>query len=57
VCRRCGEGFETAEFVADLQSTMSELGLGFGGWTETCPRCKRVERGVAYLHEVKGGFR
>jgi hypothetical protein len=57
VCRRCGEGFETAEFVADLQSTMSELGLGFGGWAETCPRCKRVERGVAYLHEVKGGFR
>jgi hypothetical protein len=57
ICRRCREPFETEEFVADLQATMGELGLGFAEWTETCPRCKRVARGQAYLHDVKGGFR
>jgi len=56
-CRRCGAPFETAEFVADLQATMGELGLGFAEWADTCPRCKRVARGRAYLRQVKGGFR
>ncbi|HEX6310738.1 MAG TPA: MFS transporter [Acidimicrobiia bacterium] len=56
-CRRCGDPLETAEFLGDLQETMGELGLGFEGWTETCPRCKRLTRGAAYLEHVKDGFR
>ncbi|MFA5889740.1 MAG: MFS transporter [Actinomycetota bacterium] len=55
-CRKCGEPVEVATFVGDLQTTMGELGLGFGEWTETCPRCKRLARGGAYLNEVKRGF-
>ena len=35
---------------------MDELGLGYGEWIETCPRCKRLERGQAYLREVNRGF-
>jgi hypothetical protein len=55
-CRRCGEPVETAAFVRDLEATMGELGLRYGPWIETCPRCKRVERGKAYLDHVKRGF-
>jgi len=56
-CRRCGEPLEAKAFVADLEQTMEELGLGFSEWAETCPRCKRVQRGAAYLDTVKRGFR
>jgi len=56
-CRRCGEPLEAKAFVADLELTMDELGLGFSEWAETCPRCKRVQRGQAYLDTVKRGFR
>ena len=38
------------------QATMDELDLGYPGWIETCPRCKRLERGEAYCTQVKGGF-
>jgi hypothetical protein len=55
-CRRCGEPLEAAAFVSDLQTTMGELGLRYGPWVETCPRCKRVLRGEAYLRDVKPGF-
>jgi len=55
-CRRCGAPVEAAEFVSNLQETMEELGLGFSEWVETCPRCKRVLRGEAYLNRVKRGF-
>ena len=55
-CRRCGEPLESAAFVRNLQETMDELDLRYGGWIETCPRCKRVRRGQAYLHDVKRGF-
>jgi hypothetical protein len=55
-CRRCGEPLEATTFVRDLQSTMDELGLGYQEWIETCPRCKRVLRGEAYLRNVKRGF-
>jgi hypothetical protein len=55
-CRRCGEPVETAAFVRDLQETMGELGLRYGPWVETCPRCKRLARGEAYLRDVKRGF-
>ena len=32
-------------------------GSAYGEWIETCPRCKRLERGQAYLREVNRGFR
>ena len=56
-CRRCGEPIEAKAFVSDLRLTMDELGLEFSEWAETCPRCKRVLRGAAYLSDVKSGFR
>jgi hypothetical protein len=55
-CRRCGEPLETAAFVRNLQETMDELDLRYGSWVETCPRCKRIQRGQAYLRDVKRGF-
>lgn len=55
-CRRCGEPLEATTFVRDLQTTMAELDLRYQEWIETCPRCKRVLRGEAYLREVKRGF-
>jgi hypothetical protein len=54
-CRRCGEPLEGAAFVRNLQETMDELALRYGGWIETCPRCKRIERGRAYLRNVNEG--
>ncbi len=55
-CRRCGAPLESAAFVRDLERTMQELGLRFGEWVETCPRCKRIQRGERYLEQVKRGF-
>jgi hypothetical protein len=52
-----GSGMSFKAFVADLKSTMDELDLGFSAWAETCPRCKRMQRGAAYLDTVKRGFR
>lgn len=56
-CKRCGAPFESKTYVEDLEKTMKELGLEYEGWIEHCPRCKRVERGVAYRTHVKEGFR
>jgi hypothetical protein len=56
-CRRCGEELEGVAYVEDLEKTVAELGLGYEEWVETCPRCKRVERGEAYREAVKEGFR
>lgn len=55
-CRRCGEPLEGAAFLQNLQETMDELGLKYRELIETCPRCKRLERGRAYLEHVKRGF-
>jgi hypothetical protein len=55
-CKVCAAPMEAPAFIENLQQTMGELDLRFAGWTETCPRCKRVERGRAYLRDVKGGF-
>ncbi|MEX2587510.1 MAG: MFS transporter [Actinomycetota bacterium] len=56
-CVKCDEPVEGAVFLDDLQNTMSELGLRFGKWVQTCPSCKRLERGAAYRTSVKEGFR
>jgi hypothetical protein len=56
LCRSCGAPVEGAGFVDDLQATMEELGLAYGAWVETCPRCKRIERGRQYRAQVKAGF-
>jgi hypothetical protein len=56
-CRRCGEPLEARTFVADLEATMDELGLGLAEGAGTCPRCKRLQRGQAYLDAVKRGYR
>jgi len=55
-CRRCGAPLEGAAFIRNLQETMDELDLKYREWIETCPRCKRLERGKAYLTHVKRGF-
>lgn len=55
-CRSCGAEMEGAVFVGDLQKTMSELGLDYSGWIETCPACKRIARGARYRDQVKAGF-
>ena len=55
-CARCGAPLEGAAFVRNLQETMDELGLKYRELNETCPRCKRLERGQAYLDHVKRGF-
>ncbi|MBB5868987.1 nitrate reductase gamma subunit [Allocatelliglobosispora scoriae] len=55
-CRVCGEPIDSAAYVANLRETMRDLHLGFDEWAETCPRCKRRQRGRAYLSDVKRGF-
>jgi hypothetical protein len=55
-CRRCGEPLEGAAFVENLKGTMDELGLRYRDLVDLCPRCKRIERGQAYLDQVKRGF-
>jgi hypothetical protein len=55
-CGRCGEPLESAAFLRNLQETMDELDLRYRGWIETCPRCKRIQRGQAYLRDVKRGI-
>jgi hypothetical protein len=55
-CVRCGEPLEGAAFVENLQATMDELGLKYRDLIRTCPRCKRLDRGQAYLRHVKRGF-
>jgi hypothetical protein len=56
-CRRCGEPVEAVTFIRDLEVTMAELDLRYGDWVQTCPRCKRIARGQAYLRDVNRGFR
>jgi hypothetical protein len=55
-CRVCGEPLEGADYLQNLEGTMEELDLRFADLIYTCPRCKRVERGKAYLGYVKRGF-
>lgn len=55
-CNRCGKPLEGVVYVEDLERTIGELGLRYPAWIETCPRCKRIERGRAYRTAIKGGF-
>ena len=60
VCRRCGEGFASAQQIADLQAVLPAVGLdytidGGGNYQDMCPRCRRA--GVTLAQSVRvGGF-
>ena len=60
VCRRCGEGFASAQQIADLQEVLPAVGLdytidGGGNYQDMCPRCRRA--GVTLAQSVRvGGF-
>lgn len=61
-CVRCGAELPSAQFVADLQATLQdlgqryELGDGLGNLQAYCPTCKRVLRGTAYYQLVGRRF-
>ncbi len=60
VCRRCGEGFASAQQVADLREVLPQVGFdyelaGGGNYQDTCPRCRRVQLTLAQSARV-GGF-
>ena len=59
-CRRCGEGFASAQQVADLKEILPQLGFdygidGGGHYQDTCPRCRRAGVTMAQTARV-GGF-
>lgn len=64
-CRRCGEGFASAQQIADLQAVLPRVGLDYaidepgggsgGNYQDTCPRCRRA--GVTLAQSLRvGGF-
>lgn len=61
-CARCGEPLPSAQFVADLKSTLADLGQDYrlggdrGALQDYCPTCKRVLRGQAYYQLVGKRF-
>jgi len=60
VCRCCGEGFASAQHVADLEQVLPEVGFdysiaGGGNYQDTCPRCRRASVTLAQSARV-GGF-
>jgi len=54
LCRRCGVGLPSQQFVEDLKATLTELGQSYalndklGSLHDYCPTCKRLLRGEAY---------
>jgi len=59
-CRRCGEGFASAQQVADLKEILPQLGFdygidGGGHYQDTCQRCRRAGVTMAQTARV-GGF-
>jgi hypothetical protein len=58
-CRRCGEGFASAQQVADIQAVLPQVGFDYcaddGNYQDTCPRCRRVQVALAQSARV-GGF-
>ena len=60
VCRRCGEGFASAQQIADLKAVLPQLGFDYGttagdSYQDTCPRCRRAQVTLAQSARV-GGF-
>jgi hypothetical protein len=61
-CRGCGTPLPSAQFIADLEATLGDLGqsyrLGAGRGTlqDRCPTCKRKLRGSAYFQLVGKRF-
>jgi len=60
VCRRCGEGFASAQQIADLQEVLPQMGFDYGtddggSYQDTCPRCRRAGVTLAQSARV-GGF-
>lgn len=64
-CRRCGEGFASAQQIADLQAVLPRVGLDYaidepgggsgGNYQDTCPPCRRA--GVTLAQSLRvGGF-
>lgn len=62
-CRRCGDGFASAQQMADLQAVLPQVGFdydvdatdGGGNYQDTCPRCRRASVTLAQSARV-GGF-
>ena len=61
LCRRCGEGFASAQQMADLKAVLPQVGFdyddatGGGSYQDTCPRCRRAQVTLAQSARV-GGF-
>ena len=61
LCRRCGEGFASAQQMADLKAVLPQVGFdydeatGGGSYQDTCPRCRRAGVTLAQSARV-GGF-
>ena len=60
VCRRCGEGFASAQQIADLETVLPQMGFAYetpdgGNYQDTCPRCRRASVTLAQAARV-GGF-
>lgn len=60
VCRRCGEGFASAQQVADLKEVLTQVGFDYGigddgNYQDTCQRCRRAGATLAQSARV-GGF-
>ena len=60
VCRRCGQGFASAQQITDLQQVLPQVGLDYdiaegGNYQDTCPRCRRAQVTLAQSARV-GGF-
>lgn len=60
VCRRCGDGFASAQQIADIQEVLPQMGFDYrsvddGSYQDTCPRCRRASVTLAQSARV-GGF-
>ncbi len=60
ICRRCGEGFASAQQIADLKEVLPQVGFdysieGGGNYQDTCPKCRRAHVTLAQSARV-GGF-
>jgi hypothetical protein len=60
ICTRCGEGFASAQQMADLQQVLPQVGFDYarangGNYQDVCPRCRRASVTLAQSGRV-GGF-